>query len=141
MDDHPAPRGGQNPAYRPARHPRPEETITVIYHLALRKDWEDAVAARAYRRSTLGHSLEDVGFIHCSFPSQVQRIADLVYRGRDDVVLLEIDPARLTAELRVEPVGTDEFPHIYGELPVDAVLRVTPVPVDSDGRLRIDGAI
>ncbi len=103
-----------------------------MYHLALRLEWEAARDDGSYRRSTLGASLEDVGFIHCSHAHQVQTIADTVYRGRDDVVLLEIDPARLDAEVRVEPVHGDEYPHIYGPLPVDAVVRTH----DLDGWLR-----
>jgi glutathione S-transferase len=111
----------------------------TIYHLALRDDWRAAVELeRPYRRSTLGQSLEDVGFIHCSFAGQVQTIADLVYRGRRDVVLLAIDPSLLKAEVRVESPdgGDDMFPHIYGELPLHAVVRVTPVPLRA-GRLAV----
>ena len=64
-----------------------------IYHLALRNEWEEAVERNGpYRRSTLGRSLDDEGFIHCSFAHQVEMIADLVFRGRD-VVLLTIDPS------------------------------------------------
>jgi uncharacterized protein (DUF952 family) len=98
-----------------------------IYHLALRPEWEAARADGAYRRSTLGASLEEVGFIHCSMAHQVQTIADLVYGGRDDVVLLEVDPDRLDAEVRVEPAHGDEYPHIYGPLPVAAVVRTHDV--------------
>lgn len=110
-----------------------------IYHLALRDEWDDAVASGAYRRSTLGRSLDDEGFIHCSFAEQVQLIADLVYRGRDDVVLLEIDPDRVSAEIRVEQVGgaPQAFPHIYGPLPADAVTRVRALECRSDGALDV----
>jgi uncharacterized protein (DUF952 family) len=103
-----------------------------IYHLAVRAEWETARADGEYRRSTLGASLDEVGFIHCSLARQVQTIADLVYRGRDDVVLVEIDPARLDAEVRVEPAGDDEYPHLYGPLPMGAVVRTH----DLDGWLR-----
>lgn len=74
---------------------------TRIYHLALRGEWLETLdAGTGYRRSTLGLSLADVGFIHCSFADQVQAIADAVYRGRSDVVLLEIDPALLDSSNR-----------------------------------------
>jgi uncharacterized protein (DUF952 family) len=102
-----------------------------IYHLAVRAEWDEAQADGRYRRSTLGASLEDIGFIHCSHAHQVPTIADLVYRGRDDVVLLEIDPTRLDAEVRVEPAHGDEYPHIYGPLPTDAVVRTYDLEVDS----------
>lgn len=72
-----------------------------IYHLALAREWREATeAGRSYQRSTLGRSLDEEGFIHCSFEGQVQAIADRIYRGREDVVLLTIDPARLEADVR-----------------------------------------
>jgi glutathione S-transferase len=112
-----------------------------IYHFALRDEWHHAVErGEPYRRSTLGRSLDDEGFIHCSFPGQVQTIADLVYRGRADVLLLVVDPSRVRADVRVDSVeGSEErFPHIYGALPLDAVVKVEPVPVAADGRLEVD---
>lgn len=115
-----------------------------IYHLALRDEWQRAAnEGGLYRRSTLGTSLDDEGYIHCSFAEQVQAIADRVYRGRCDVVLLRIDPGRLQADLRVEAVedpgaGDQRFPHIYGPLPVEAVVRAVPVPLGADGRLLVD---
>jgi uncharacterized protein (DUF952 family) len=39
--------------------------------------------------------------------------------------------------VRVEEVGADFFPHIYGALPVAAVVRVRDVPVRVDGRLLV----
>jgi uncharacterized protein (DUF952 family) len=111
--------------------------VSHLYHLALRAEWDEALADGTYRRSTLGRSLDEEGFIHCSFAEQVQSIADLVYRGRDDVVLLEIDPERVGAEIKVEQVGgaTDAFPHIYGPLPLDAVVSVRELQCGPDGRL------
>ena len=109
-----------------------------IYHLALAEDWENE-RTDAYTTSTLGTSLAEQGFVHCSFASQVRQIADLVYRGRTDVLLLEIDPARLTSPVRVENLdgGADEFPHVYGPINRDAVVEVTPLAVLADGRLDI----
>lgn len=97
--------------------------MATIHHLALRAEWDDAVAAGGpYRRSTIGRSLDEEGFIHCSFAEQVDQTAALYYAGRDDVLLLTIETDRLAAEVRVE----GGFPHIYGELPLDAVVEVTP---------------
>ena len=111
-------------------------TSEVIFHLALVDDWERDLDGD-YVTSTLGRLLTDEGFIHCSFPSQVQHIADLVYTGRTDVILLEIDPNRLRAPLHVESQedGGEEFPHIYGPLNRDAVSRVIPLRLRDDGSL------
>jgi uncharacterized protein (DUF952 family) len=113
-----------------------------IYHLALAKDWETARAGDSgYRTSTLGQDLVDVGFIHCSYADQVQRIADLVYRNRDDVLLLTIDQDRLHSRIVDEaPEGGDEdeeFPHIYGPVDFEAVLDVIPLVRRPDGTLNI----
>lgn len=120
--------------------PTAPDASAPLYHLALRDEWEQAdETGSGYRRSTLGASLEEVGFIHCSFPHQVQRTADLFYRDRADVVLLVIDPALLDVDVRVENVegAEDLFPHIYGPLRTDAVVRVEPVGVDRGGRLDV----
>ena len=96
-----------------------------IYHLALRHHWEEAQRTGAYRQSTIEKSLDDEGFIHCSYDHQVRDTADRFYGGRDDVIVLEVDPALVDAEIRVE----QGFPHIYGPLPVEAVVRAEPFGV------------
>jgi uncharacterized protein (DUF952 family) len=114
------------------------EPFPRIYHLALDDEWRAASeSGDGYRRSTLGKSLDEVGFIHCSFAGQVQKIADAVYQGRRDVVLLVVDPSRLASEVRVESAtgGDEEFPHIYGLLPIDAVTGVHLLEPGADGRL------
>ena len=112
----------------------------MIYHLALAADWSDAqVGGRGYRVSSIGRLLDDVGFIHCSFENQLQRVADAFYRGRSDVVLLSIDESKLTSRIREENTegGTEPYPHIYGPLNVDAVVSVRPLVPTSDGTLSL----
>jgi uncharacterized protein (DUF952 family) len=115
----------------------------ALYHLALASEWERAAAAGVYDRSTIGRSLAEEGFIHCSFATQVAATADRFYRGRDDVVLVRIDPGLLDADVRVEEVpGTSEaFPHLYGPLPLAAVVWAEPVPLGADGRLELSGLL
>src|SRR5207248_11165620 len=107
-----------------------------LYHLALAQDWERDTGA-AYDMSTIGRSLADEGFVHCSFAHQVQPTADRFYRGRGDVLLLVIDPGALTSPVKVE----EAFPHIYGPINRDAVVRVVPVPLRVDGRLDLGAAM
>ncbi len=107
-----------------------------IFHLAVAAEWERARASGAYDRSTIDTSLAEEGFIHCSFPHQVQATADRYYRGRDDIVLLAVRPDRLGVDVVVEEASSGErFPHVYGPIPVDAVTSATPVPLGADGRL------
>jgi glutathione S-transferase len=110
-----------------------------IYHLALAADWE-ADPAAAYAMSTIGVSLAEQGFVHCSFAHQLAATARRYYRGQRDVVLLEIDPTRLASPLEVEEAADgDRFPHVYGPINRDAVVRVTPVPMGEDGTPDVTG--
>lgn len=102
----------------------------MILHVALRDEWQEAVERGGpYDRSTIGRSLAEVGFVHCSFPEQLAPTLARFYRGRDDVVILHIDPELTGVELRVEDLegsGT-AFPHLYGPVPLAAVVDVRPV--------------
>jgi len=103
---------------------------TPIFHLALASDWEAAQESGDYRISTLGRTLEQEGFIHASRADQWQNVMRLFYADvPEPLVLLEIDPARLTCPLEVEevPEAGDSFPHLYGPLNLDAVTAVHPV--------------
>jgi uncharacterized protein (DUF952 family) len=108
---------------------------TSLFHIALAADWQAAQRDGVYRVSTLGRRLDEQGYIHLSFAHQVKPVADRVYRGTGDLLLLQIDPARLAAPVVVEPgEGTDEqFPHLYGELPVDVVIDVHAYSPDDTG--------
>lgn len=105
-----------------------------LVHLCPRATW-----LAAHRRGRLEpDSLHDVGFIHLSALSQVHVPATALFAGREDIVLLEIDPERVPAEIRWEdgdPPHPDgwQFPHLYGPLPVTAVTHVHPYRPDPDG--------
>jgi uncharacterized protein (DUF952 family) len=113
-----------------------------IYHVALVDDWAEAQRIGEYRTSTRGARLEDVGFIHGSFRHQVERIGALVYGDVDeDLVVLVIDPARVHVPVKVENLegGAEAFPHIYGPLPVEAVMTVLSAHARRDGTFTVEG--
>ena len=100
-----------------------------LFHLALRRDWEEARQSEAgmYRVSTRGRTLAEEGFLHASFEHQWQGVRDAYYADvTEPLVLLEVDPALLDVPVVEEvPAGGDEaFPHVYGPLPVAAVVAV-----------------
>ena len=100
-----------------------------LYHLALREEWQAARVASTYRRSTRGLALEQVGFIHASYAHQVPGTFERFYRDAGAVVLLVIDPNRLKqagVAVRPEPApqSGELFPHLYGPLPLEAVVLV-----------------
>ena len=103
-----------------------------LFHLAIATDWQQAQAAGSYRISTRGMGLEQVGFIHCSWPEQLAGTHRRFYADLDPdaVLLLEINPAQLDAPLRADASPTGElFPHLYGPLPLEAVTNVAPYPL------------
>jgi len=114
-----------------------------VFHLALADAWAEAFATGEYRASTVGATLDEVGFIHLSYEHQVRGVADAFYRDRADVMLLAIDPDRVGAPIVDEAVpGTDEvFPHLYGPLPVIAVMSAQPVTLLADGRLDLGHSV
>ena len=76
--------------------------------------------------------LEQVGFIHCSWPEQLAGTHRRFYADLDPdaVLLLEINPAQLDAPMRADASPTGElFPHLYGPLPLEAVTHVAPYPL------------
>jgi uncharacterized protein (DUF952 family) len=98
-----------------------------LFHLALRRDWEAAKEAGEYLVSTRGRTLAEEGFLHASYGHQWQGVRDAYYADvTEPLVLLEVDPALLGVPVVEEvPAGGDEaFPHVYGPLPVAAVVAV-----------------
>ena len=103
-----------------------------IYHMCRRHEWRAAQAAGRYEGSSQDRA---DGFIHFSTAAQVEASAAKHRAGQDGLVLLVVDPARLGAALRWEPArGGALFPHLYGPLPLAAVLRVDDLPLGADGR-------
>ncbi|MEU5880870.1 DUF952 domain-containing protein [Spirillospora sp. NPDC047279] len=109
-----------------------DEPTETLLHIAERRHWESArQAGVSYAWSTLGVTLAEEGFIHCSADlSQAKGVLDRFYTAVDpaDLVLLTIDVAKLGAEVRHEPADGQLFPHIYGPIPLPAVIDVRPVP-------------
>ncbi len=110
-------------------------TVPSIFHISEASGWAEAQASGIYGRSTLGRTVDEEGFIHCSYWRQVEAVANAYYAGQRDLLLLVIDPARVVPEIREEAVGPERFPHIYGPLNLDAVTEVRRFVTREDGRL------
>ncbi len=106
--------------------------MTVIYHLASQDSWTEAQAAEEYEAP----SLAEEGFIHCSQDeAQLLRVAERLFPGVDGLLVLDVDTTRLNAEVRREPSRSGEiYPHIYGSINRDAVVRIRHLVLDAQGR-------
>ena len=95
-----------------------------LFHITSEAAWKGAMQTGEYTADPLTTE----GFIHCSERHQVVWVANQRFGGRQDLVLLRIDPARLTARVVQENLegGDQLFPHVYGTIPVGAVVEVIP---------------
>jgi uncharacterized protein (DUF952 family) len=106
--------------------------VAVIYKICPEADWRDAERAGVYRGMPIDHR---DGFMHFSTAGQVAETAAKHFAGGRDLMLIAVDGDRLGDKLRWEPSrGGALFPHLYGDLPVSAVLTAEPLPLGADGR-------
>jgi uncharacterized protein (DUF952 family) len=104
--------------------------MNTILHITQRDRWAKAKNLGSYRSD----SLDTEGFIHCSTLAQVIGSANRFFTGQTELVILVIDIDRVTPEIRYEGAAQNNlFPHIYGELNIDAVIKAIDLETNSDG--------
>jgi uncharacterized protein (DUF952 family) len=104
--------------------------MNTILHITKRQQWEKAKELNTYRAD----SLDSEGFIHCSKSTQIVKVANRFFHNQKELVLLFINSDKVQAEIRDEEAEIGElFPHIYGELNIDAVYQVIDFEAGKDG--------
>jgi len=108
-----------------------------VFHILDREDLDAFKQSEIYEPA----SLSTEGFIHCSTGDRVAEVADDFYRGREDLLLLEIDADLLASRLVFEPAidRAGSFPHIYGPLNLNAVVGIHKLSPGEDGRFQWGG--
>jgi len=104
----------------------------LLFHIAEQKDIERARQLGQYAPEAFVRE----SFIHCSYAEQVIAVANRLFTGRHDLVLLEIDPQKLSCPVVDENLegGMELYPHVYGPLPIAAIVAIHPFPCDEHGR-------
>jgi len=106
--------------------------MTLVYKILSIEDWRKAEEAGVFAGSTVDRA---DGYIHFSGIEQVPETAAIWFAGRNDLTLVAVDAATLAPHLRWEPSrGGALFPHLYGALPMSAVVWSRPLPLGPDGR-------
>lgn len=97
----------------------------MIYHITQKIDWERALKIGFYEVD----SLASEGFIHLSRQEQIAGVLERYYQKQKDLVLLHVDEDKLSAPLKYElaPSVNETFPHLYGRLNMDAVVKVMKI--------------
>jgi uncharacterized protein (DUF952 family) len=103
--------------------------MKTILHITQRAAWAAAKDVGAYR----GNTLDSEGFIHCSTLKQVVSSANRFFQGQQDLVILVIDEGLVQPETKYEGDADNLFPHIYGALNVEAVVRSIDLEAGADG--------
>lgn len=102
----------------------------MIYHLTEPSRWAQSLDEGIHTGSTRGIELADEGFIHCSTAEQWPGARSRFYADCTLLVLLHIDESLLgSSPVVYEKVGDApaEFPHVYGPIPLVAVVEVETI--------------
>ena len=110
-----------------------------IFHITTRQQDELARLAGEYAPE----AFEEEGFIHCSYLAQVLDVANLRFAHQAGLVLFEIAASRLDCAVVEENLegGEELYPHIYGQLPMSAVIAVHEFPCDGEGNFEFPEAL
>lgn len=109
----------------------------AVYKILRHPEWEALRAAG--RTAGAPVDLAD-GYVHLSTAAQVRETAARHFAGAGDLMLLAVDGDALGDALRWEPSrGGEDFPHLYGELPLSAVEWAQPLPCRDGAHVFPDG--
>jgi uncharacterized protein (DUF952 family) len=117
----------------PSTHGRIRGTVpTTIYKICENVLWLEAERAGVFAGAPV--DARD-GFIHFSTADQARETAAKHFTGASELTLVAVDADALGGALKWEVSrGGDLFPHLYGTLPLAAVLWAKPLPLGSDQR-------
>lgn len=102
-----------------------------IYKIATRQVVAESRAAGTF--TGMAVDLAD-GYLHFSTAEQLPETLRLHFRGKSELVLLELPAGGFGEALRWEPSrGGELFPHLYGTFPMDLVVHETTIAVDDAG--------
>lgn len=78
------------------------------------------------------------GYIHLSTATQLGETIATHFAGQDDLHLAAVDLEALGDAVKWEPSrGGQLFPHLYGPLPLEAVIAYSALEYHPDGNIRL----
>tara|TARA_Y100001960_G_C14769309_1_gene878909 strand:- start:3205 stop:3561 length:357 start_codon:yes stop_codon:yes gene_type:complete len=107
-------------------------TKDLIFHMCREEEW--LMAQKSGRYSGSSQDVAD-GFLHFSTSAQIRESASKHRAEQTDIVLLTVTPSLLGNALKWEPAREGKlFPHLYGDLCLEAVIRCDPLPLGPNGQ-------
>src|SRR4026207_2411258 len=112
----------------------------MICHITTKRAWDAPQGSVIFRPP----EFDEIGFIHCSSPEQVLFVANALFAGRSGLLMLVVDEVKLKSPVRWGPAPsapgrlppvTQEgfFPHVYGPINLDAVVRTVDLVPNDQG--------
>lgn len=102
-------------------HDKGENLMNTIIKVMTLQAWENAKEKGIITEP----SLQEEGFIHCSFLNQSLQVAHKHFAAESSIVFLTIDPERVQAEIKYELAANGEhYPHIYGVIHTSAIINI-----------------
>lgn len=108
----------------------------MIFHITTKENWE--------KRNKLyfeDSSLKKDGFIHCCEINQIEKVANNLFKERDEILILCIDE-NLLGDIKViwEDLYNlnEKYPHIYGPIPLKAIINIFSVKKQINGKFKIE---
>jgi uncharacterized protein (DUF952 family) len=107
------------------------ENENVILHIISEGEWDKVKNENYY----FPDSLKKEGFIHCATSDQILSLVEFIYKEKVNRKVLYIDSDKLTAKVVYEDLHKTgkTFPHIYGALNLNAVVKVVDFKPTENG--------
>jgi uncharacterized protein (DUF952 family) len=100
--------------------------VALLQHIMTPEGWARFQAEGTSEQSSRDVTLAEEGFIHCSYPEQLDATIARFYGDLPELVIVTLDPDLIEAEIEEEPAADGSlFPHVFGPLPIGAVVDVT----------------
>ena len=112
--------------------------MAKIFHIMEKQAWLEVKENDYYSPSSLGSE----GFIHCSKADQVLEVANRLFKGQSNLVILKISELKVHEILKYEtpletPQLTIQYPHLYGPLKIEAIEKVFDLNINKSGNFEL----
>ena len=104
-----------------------------IYLLSSEHEYNNALLKGLFVRE----SIETEGFIHASPKNQLTRVANKYYKDTVKPLILVVETKKINVEVKWETAAGSLYPHIYGALNTDAIIRFEEISLNENGEFNI----
>ncbi len=95
----------------------------MIYHVTHQTAWLQQAGSDLFEPE----SLKTEGFVHCCTREQLEGVLSRYFAGQSELLLLHLDEMRLPYLKYEMATGGESFPHLYGPIPKQAIVRMEPI--------------